>query len=177
MWVFVYGSLIWNDWEIKFKCNNKKRAKLKGYGRIFNKNSVRNWGDKDNPCPTLNIIKNDEKFCEGIAFEFEDKRKDEILLCLKEREGKDFEFKEFNIKTYDGNQITAFVPIYTGKNIIKGKTKEELAEMAKKASGNCGKCSDYIKNIASRLDELGIEDIEVSSLAKIIQDGQISAER
>jgi cation transport protein ChaC len=170
MWVFGYGSLIWDNWEKKYKCNKKIKATLFGYNRIFNKASVGNWGSKANPGPTLNIIKNDESFCEGVAFEFNDERKDKILSYLKKREGKNFQLKKFTIKTQQGDEATAFVPVYTGKNIIKGKTTYELAKMVATAIGTSGRCSDYIKNLSVKLEELEIEDKEVSSFIKIVQE-------
>lgn len=39
MWVFGYGSLMWDGWEQEFGCLRRCVAVLKGYRRTFNKAS------------------------------------------------------------------------------------------------------------------------------------------
>ena len=51
MWIFGYGSLMWDGWEATFDCKRKERAVLKGYARSFTKASVKNWGSKTAPGP------------------------------------------------------------------------------------------------------------------------------
>jgi cation transport regulator ChaC len=55
MWIFGYGSLMWDGWESEFACQERAMATLSGYRRAFNKLSVANWGTKDAPCPTLKL--------------------------------------------------------------------------------------------------------------------------
>lgn len=169
MWVFGYGSLIWDGWEKDFGCVTKIKGKVSGYRRTFNKGSVVNWGTSDNPCPTLGIIKDENKYCEGIAFEFPDQRRQEILSYLNKREGTNFELKDFLIQTTEEGEIQAFIPVYTGKNIIPGKTTKELADMVRNARGTSGNCSDYIRKIAAKLQDLGIEDEAVTEFNEAIE--------
>jgi cation transport protein ChaC len=42
MWVFGYGSLIWDGWENSYGCLRKCVAVLNGYRRTFNKASTKN---------------------------------------------------------------------------------------------------------------------------------------
>jgi cation transport regulator ChaC len=37
MWVFGYGSLMWDHWETQFGCLRSLVADLPGYQRVFNK--------------------------------------------------------------------------------------------------------------------------------------------
>ncbi len=75
IWVFGYGSLMWDNWEEKFGGNKHPRAVLHGYSRAFNKKSVKNWGSSEIPGPTLGLEEEDDAQCVGIAFEFPKKRK------------------------------------------------------------------------------------------------------
>ena len=37
MWIFGYGSLMWDGWESEFVCQERAMATLSGYRRAFNK--------------------------------------------------------------------------------------------------------------------------------------------
>lgn len=167
MWVFGYGSLMWDDWEAKRGCIRKAVADLHGYCRMFNKASVKNWGTKSTPCPTLKLSKVGAGVCRGIAFEFPDEQKTEILSYLQEREGK-FPLHEISVRLEDQSEVTAFVLIYNGKHIIEGKTLEEIAAMVLAASGINGVCLAYVKGIAGKLSAMGINDPAVTELLEKI---------
>lgn len=73
MWIFGYGSLMWDNWESSYGCSRKCIALLKGYRRTFNKASTQNRGTRKAPCPTLNLENDATGTCKGIAFELPDK--------------------------------------------------------------------------------------------------------
>lgn len=174
MWVFGYGSLMWDKWHEGKNCIRVQKARLVGYRRRFNKASISNWGTKASPCPTLNVVKEEGAFCEGLAFEFSDDVQYEILSYLRSREGKSFELQKHPIVFESGDHLEAHVPVYVGKNILQNDN-DELLNMALRAVGTSGQCKDYIENLAARLDELNIQDEEVqefSALIKQNKDGQ-----
>lgn len=168
MWVFGYGSLMWDGWEAKYGCNRRVVADLPGYCRRFNKASVRNWGTKATPGPTLNLSKLDAGVCRGIAFQFPDTQKMEVLAYLKDREGKAFPLHELLVRLEDQSEVPSLVPLYNGRNVIEGKTTEELAAMVLAASGTDGTCLTYVNGIADKLSGLGINDSAVSALWEAI---------
>lgn len=168
MWVFGYGSLMWDNWETKRGCLRRVLADLPGYCRRFNKASVKNWGTIIAPGPTLNLIKNDVGVCRGVAFEFPDAQKADILVYLKDREGNAFPLHELSVRLIDQSEVSAFVPIYSGKNVIEGRTLEEVAAMVLTASGTDGKCVAYVNGIFEKLSVLGIKDPAVTELWEII---------
>ena len=169
MWVFGYGSLMWDQWETKRGCTRRAIADLDGYRRIFNKCSVKNWGTKKSPCPTLNLQKLHSATCRGCAFEFSDNREKEILAYLKEREGEYFVFPSLPVRLGDGATVRAFVPVYQGKNIIGEKSIKETASMAAKTQGSEGSCMDYVERISAKLRELGIDDPAVMALGNALE--------
>lgn len=166
MWVFGYGSLMWNGWATKFGCTRRTIADLEGYRRTFNKASVKNWGTKEFPCPTLNLQRSDSTTCRGYAFEFPDNRKKEILAYLKKREGKSFHFPNLPVRLGDGATVRPFVPVCQGENIIDDRTIEETASMVVKARGSSGSCTAYVEGIVAKLKQLGIDD-PVTELFKV----------
>jgi len=165
MRVFGYGSLMWDGWEQSWGCKSKTKATLKGLRRSFNKLSVKNWGTKNRPGLTLNLEPDDAgSCCEGVLFEFPLEKSDEVMSYLKGREGKGFEYREATVETEDGTSTTAFVPFYVGKNIIAEKDIDKLAEIVRIAEGESGTCIDYVRGIAQKLEEMGIEDLAVKDL-------------
>ena len=70
MWVFGFGSLMTDGWEKGFDCIQRVTADLKGYRRAFNKASVANWGTRDCPCPTLNLVSEADAHCLGLRSSF-----------------------------------------------------------------------------------------------------------
>lgn len=168
MWIFGYGSLMWDNWEQSRGCLKKKTASLRGYERVFNKASMKYWGSASNPGPTLNVVQKKRASCRGIAFEFPEQRRQEIVKYLADRE-KNFDFPELPIKFCLSSGVKAVVPVYRGKDVLD-KTMEELADMALIASGSSGQCVDYVLNLEEKLRCLGIHDRVVTSFANLISE-------
>ena len=169
MWVFGYGSLMWDDWQKSHGGANGVLAELKGYERTFTKASKVNWGTDAAPGPTLNLVEKADGVCIGYAFEFDCSKEDEVFAGLKRREGKNFPLRKMQIRLSDGRDVDAHVPVYVGKNVITGKTLDGLVAMALAAVGRDGKASDYAINIAEKLDALSVEDRTVTAFAAAIQ--------
>lgn len=68
------------------------------------------------------------------------------------------------VRLEDQSEVSAFVPLYNGKNFIEGKTLEEVAEMVLAASGTDGTCLSYVNGIVDKLSALGINDPAVTEL-------------
>lgn len=164
MWIFGYGSLMWDRWEDALGCVRRVKAEVRGYRRAFNKASVRNWGSKDLPCPTLNLLESSSSHCYGIAFEFPDDRRDMVLSYLTSREGKDFALREIPARLDQGDEITVIVPVYEGKNLIPSNDIKHVAEMVRQSKGKDGPCIQYVKGITDELRRLGIDDPAVQEL-------------
>jgi glutathione-specific gamma-glutamylcyclotransferase len=163
MWIFGYGSLMWDGWETHRGCIHRVTAELRGYARTFNKLSVRNWGTPRYPGPTLNLIAS-KSLCRGIAFEFPEMRSADIMAYLIRREGKNFTLNELPIVLKGGTAVTASVPLYEGPNVLPPTSAPEIAAMALRAKGVSGSCAEYIKGVADHLAQLGIDDPAVASL-------------
>jgi cation transport protein ChaC len=171
MWIFGYGSLMWDDWEKQFDGQKYDKAILKNFRRDFNKKSTSNWGTSEVPGPTLGLEYLQNSVCVGSAFEFSDEKEEVILAYLQEREGPSFELSKLEISLSDNQCVQAFVPInrHTVRTYIGNITLDQRAEMAKNAIGASGSCVDYVANIRSKLAELGIEDINIESFWQTIQ--------
>jgi cation transport protein ChaC len=160
MWVFGYGSLMWDGWETAHGCTRRERASLDGFRRDFNKASVRNWGSQENRGPTLGLSLDAAAECVGLAFELPESERDRVLVVLGDREGASFTLEEKEVDLQSGIRVRALVPVNdTAKTTYIGNSSVEVrARMATIACGSKGACVDYVKNIRAKLQELGIED-------------------
>lgn len=170
MWIFGYGSLMWDGWEKHFKGIKYEKAKLKNYYRDFNKGSTVNWGTKKAPCPTLGLEEKDGAECIGCAFKFEEKFRKQVEEYLNQREGADFKLTDVDIILSDGLIIQGQASInkHKAESYIKDLSLEVRAKMVKVAEGKNGKCWDYIKNLRDHLREIGIEDNHVEEMWETI---------
>ncbi len=169
MWVFGYGSLMWDNWFGDLPCLAQKRGVLRGYRRIFNKESTVNWGTRDNPGPTLNLIEDGQASCQGVLFEFRDAQKQQVLATLRNREGKGFEFPTVDIQVCSQTAIPAIVALYHGKHLVQNRTTEELVDMIMRASGKSGNCRDYVLELDDHMKQMQISDPVVGDIATRIR--------
>lgn len=164
MWVFGYGSLMWDGWEKELGCQRRVEADLLGYCRVFNKASVRNWGSKLQPGPTLNLQAREHGKCRGIAFEFSGDKQAAVMDVLKDREG-GFDLNPLAVKLADGSSVAAVTLIYKGKNIIADKSTEDIVAMIAVASGTSGSCRDYATSVIAQIRALGVDDAAIAELS------------
>lgn len=175
MWVFGYGSLMWDGWQSQYGCLCTVKATLQGFRRIFNKASVRNWGTRKAPCPTLNITETVGGSCVGLAFEFPEDSRAVIIAALGSREGLNFKFEEREIVLECGRHVQAVIPRYDGPNLTHDKSPVQLAAMARLATGTEGQCAAYVNNLATMLAKLGIDDPAVRELSQAVLRTQSSS--
>lgn len=153
-------------WEASRGCTRRALAELPGHTRAFNKASIRNWGTKANPCPTLNLVPKVSSTCRGIAFEFPEDRADEVRAYLMKREGKAFVLRPLLIYLDDGSPVEALVPIYSGKNLLPIDDQAKLVRMTLRARGMDGSGIEYARSIARELAKVGIDDPVVAEMAQ-----------
>lgn len=169
MWVFGYGSLMWDDWQDEFDGKRIERARLVGYHRSFNKASTRNWGTRASPGPTLGLEADSGSECIGCAFDIPDDRADQAKRALLDREGPSFELKEVDVHLPGGDTISAIAPVNTATTYIGRVPLQERAKMVRAAQGRDGSAVEYVRNVRRHLLELGIEDPHVEALWTIMR--------
>lgn len=170
MWVFGYGSLMWDGWEKEFGGKRAGLAELRNYRRSFNKLSIRNWGTPETPGPTLGLEPAFGALCIGAAFEITEDQSANVLSMLRRREGKSFGLRELTIRLPGGEDVEAVVavndtgcPTYVGMQSL-----EDRVAMAREARGTSGACADYVRRIQEILNTLGIQDKEVEEFARLL---------
>lgn len=107
MWVFGYGSLMWDGWEKALQGTRTDHAVLSGYGRSFNKKSTERWGTAKHPGPTLGLEPGSTSQCIGAAFEFPEAQRGAVLAALRKREGPSFQYPELTLTLPGGQTVQA----------------------------------------------------------------------
>lgn len=171
MWVFGYGSLMWDGWEQSFDGEREEGAVLTGYRRAFNKKSVENWGTRDRPCPTLGLEAETGASCTGVAFQFPDAKRDAVWAYLRDREGPSFDLDTAPVRLESGTAVSALVAVNDPEaaSYIGDRRREEVAAMMAGARGAAGGCRDYLENTRAKLQALGITDPAVEALWAAVQ--------
>ena len=93
-----------------------------------------------------------------------------MTRVLTEREG--CAPLDLTVRLDNGTEVVALVTVYTGKNIISSKTIDDIGSMAAKARGRSGSCVSYVRGIAEKLHEMGIEDPVVNATWQAVQRAQ-----
>lgn len=170
MWVFGYGSLMWDRWEATFGCDRKEIAALDGYRRDFNKASVRNWGTKETPGPTLGLEPSAGERCVGLAFEIPDSNEDAALTELRRRESSDFVLEKREVQLASGASVLAVIAVNdrSKRTYMGGLSLSRRTRLATDAVGTSGSCRVYVEQIAKQLAALGIDDRAVSEFSTLV---------
>ncbi len=170
LWVFGYGSLIWNP---GFPFAERVLATLPGYARTFCMRSIHHRGTPEDPGLVLALDAHDEAHCQGIAFRVTDAARDETLAVLREREliSSAYLEKVLHVELHDGRRIDAVTYVVDTAHVqyCGGLPLEEQARIIACAAGGRGPNTEYLYNTTDHLSELGIEDSDLTWLAEKVR--------
>jgi len=170
LWVFGYGSLLWNP---GFAHVETVLATLEGYHRSFCMRSIHHRGSVAEPGLVLALDALEGARCRGMAFRVAPAAHDETLAALRERELISSAYFEtiLPLSLADGRAIeaVAYVIDPDHEQYCGGLPLAEQAEIIARAVGGRGPNREYLFNTADHLADLGIEDAELSWLARAVR--------
>ncbi|MCV2882279.1 gamma-glutamylcyclotransferase [Actibacterium sp. XHP0104] len=177
MWVFGYGSLMWNP---GFPVAERKIARLDGFHRSFCMRSLHHRGTHQRPGLVLALDALQHGTCQGLAFRVEPGAEEQSLSELRERELVSAAYLEVDlaIDLRGGGRVRAITYIIDPDHVqyCGGLPLEEQAQIIAAAHGGRGPNSEYLFNTAAHLHELGIADDELDWLdarvREILMQGQ-----
>lgn len=166
LWIFGYGSLMWNP---GFPVAERVLAKLPGYARSFCMRSIHHRGTEENPGLVLALDAHDSAECHGLAFRVEEAHADETMVYLRDRELISSAYLErvHELHLSDGRSVQAVCYVVDPDHVqyCGNLPLAEQAEIIERSVGGRGPNSEYLFNTADHLQELGIEDADLSWLA------------
>ncbi|TQV70061.1 gamma-glutamylcyclotransferase [Aliiroseovarius halocynthiae] len=169
MWVFGYGSLMWNP---GFDHDEALVATLPDYHRSFCMRSIHHRGTEEHPGLVLALDELDGAHCQGLAFRARRGTHDQTMADLRERElvSSAYLEKRLMIDLSDGRQVEAVTYVIDPDHVQYCQIElAEQAQIISAAVGGRGPNTEYLYNTSNHLTELGIEDEDLSWLSQQVR--------
>lgn len=166
LWVFGYGSLIWNP---GFPVAERAVARLAGWHRSFCMRSIHHRGTAEAPGLVLALDAVEGAACDGIVFRAEPGSEQRTLSYLRERELVSSAYLEIthDVALADGRRVTALVYVIDPHHEQYCTLElEEQAAIIARASGGRGPNWQYLAETARHLAELGLADPDLNWLSE-----------
>lgn len=166
LWVFGYGSLIWNP---EFPVAERRLARAEGWHRSFCMRSVHHRGTPERPGLVLALDAAPGAVCDGVAFRVPEAAAEATLAALRARELISSAYLEtwLAVRLDDGRAVRAlaFVIDRSHPQYCGGLPLEEQARIIARATGGRGPNRDYLWATADHLHALGIADPDLDWLS------------
>ena len=170
IWVFGYGSLIWNP---AFHFEEKRVARIHGLHRRFCLETPLGRGSPEQPGRVLGLDRGGS--CSGMAFRVAPEKARDELGILWRRETVSDAYRATVVRAHTDQgpvRATTFVinrnsPRYCGETDL-----DKVALSIARAEGWLGPCSDYLFQTLEHLQELGLRDRYLEKLARKVRQYQ-----
>ncbi|MFB9149667.1 gamma-glutamylcyclotransferase [Roseovarius ramblicola] len=171
MWVFGYGSLVWNP---GFDTVERVTARLPGYRRSFCMRSIHHRGTPEAPGLVLALDRAPEAACSGLALRVDAAEADAVLEYLRARELISAAYHEARLPVAlgDGREVEAVTYVVDADHAqyCGGLDLEEQAQIIARAHGGRGPNTEYLFQTDAHLRELGLGDRELDWLVRRVRD-------
>lgn len=171
MWVFGYGSLLWNP---GFEVAEQRIATVHGFARSFCMRSIHHRGSQEDPGLVLALDEVTGATCTGVALRVHDGKEDQTLAYLRERELISSAYHEVSIdvRTQAGETLEALAYVINKDHVqyCGGLPLEEQAQIIASAVGQRGPNTEYLYNTASHLSEIGLHDVDLAWLSDRVKE-------
>jgi len=174
IWVFAYGSLIWNP---EFEPAGRQRATAYGWHRSFSL-KIERWR-ATTAQPGLMLALERGGRCDGVVFLLSEERRRQDLRALIAREIRYSEVKDMvrwiQVKTPNGvGKALTFWASGKRAGLTNPVPFEEAAMLIAGACGEGGSCAQYLRNTIVDLQAEGIHDRNLWRLQALVA-AEISA--
>ena len=166
MWVFGYGSLLWNP---GFEYAQSQLATLLGYHRCFCMRSIHHRGTPEAPGLVLALDERSDALCRGMALLVPAATRQQTLSYLRERElvSSAYVEKTLPVTLADGSIVSALTYVVDPYHVqyCGALSMDEQALIISRAVGGRGANSEYLHKTARQLANMGISDADLSWLS------------
>lgn len=171
MWVFGYGSLLWNP---GFEVADSVVATLHGYARSFCMRSIHHRGTVADPGLVLALDAVDGASCQGLALAVAAGQEAETLAYLREREliSSAYLEKDLPVTLRTGKTVTAVTYVIDADHdqYCGGLALEDQAHIIARAVGGRGPNTEYLFNTTAHLSDMQLSDPDLDWLAARVRE-------
>lgn len=165
LWVFGYGSLMWDP---GFAFSKRLPARVNGWHRRFSLRSTVGWGTPE--VPGLSAALHPGGSVMGIAFQIEPKRIRATISTLDRREAA-YVRKEVRLSLSDGEKLVGLTYVADPSNgrYISGLDRHEQLHLIRQGNGVRGKSRDYLERTVGMLDQMGSRETSAHALLRFVR--------
>jgi len=167
VWVFGYGSLIWNP---AIHYSEKRTARVWGYHRSFCLQTPLGRGTPENPGLVLALDKGGS--CNGMVFKLPAGREKDELSVVWDREMALDSYSAVWVRAMspDGpvNAVT-FVMNRDTERYVGRLPEDRIVDHLATAEGYLGTCAEYLENTVTHMREAGIRDRHLFRLQRLVR--------
>ena len=166
-WVFGYGSIMWKP---GFAFQQSCQALLHGYHRSLCVYSWVHRGTRERPGLVFGLDRGGA--CKGFAFEVAPEDEAAVIDYLDERElvTDVYQRRRLMITTAAGRVPAWCYVVRRDHPQYAGKLSEaKQMAMIEKGEGRSGLCRDYVLSTVAHLEQLGVDDDVLKSVAHKLQ--------
>ena len=172
LWVFGYGSLIWNP-ALNFE--EQRRCSIKGFEKKFCFWTTLSRGTVE--CPGLMMGLVEGGSCNGVAFRIDAKNAATELDVLFRREMSHYIYKPTwieaqCIETNKPFKILTFVVDKENHRFVDSLSINDIVRTIATAQGPLGRNCDYLFQLSEKMNELGFEEPELEDLVARVKEFQ-----
>lgn len=169
VWLFAYGSLIWNP---ALRYDDRRVARIQGWHRRFCLSTIAGRGTQDAPGLVLGLDRGGA--CTGAAFHVAEALVAEELTLLWRREmlSGSYAPRWMRLRDQAGAPFAhgiGFVIDRAGPYYAGALAEEETVRRLATARGNLGSSAEYLLRTRDGLRLLGINDPHVERLARQVE--------
>jgi glutathione-specific gamma-glutamylcyclotransferase len=165
VWIFAYGSLIWNP---LFPVAEERVARVHGLHRSFCIWSRLGRGSPDRPGLVLGLNRGGN--CRGVVLRLEEHHAREELALIWRREMVTGAYRPKWVKATTAHGVVdaiAFVADRKAEGYAGDLTEAEVVDILRTGAGFLGTCSEYLAQTTAGLAARGIRDEGLHRLARV----------
>jgi len=175
MWIFGYGSLIWNP---SFSYHHRRLARIDHWVRRFWQGSTDHRGVPGYPGRVVTLVPKPAGDCWGVAYKCGKSDNGQVLKGLDHREKGGYHREWVKLNFTDGSTSRGLVYMAGPDNpdYLGPADKDDIASQILSARGPSGSNREYLRNLTRALRTLGVSDSHVFSIESKLET-QIDKER
>jgi cation transport regulator ChaC len=170
LWIFGYGSLLWRP---AFPYEERRAGFVEGFARRFWQGSTDHRGVPGAPGRVVTLVPDARERCWGAAFRVADSDRERVLVQLDHRERGGFERLEVDVHSTGERDASLRALLYiagpSNPNYLGPAPPEAIAAQVQDAQGPSGSNIDYVRGLLDALEEMGVDDPHVASIAALLR--------